>query len=117
MPIFKLYFDEVLCSGNMTQISNFVFPDLENQEVEAAEELVSRLQVFEAVCGHVHARLREASRDWALACCVLVRTRYTAVRHMAARALAALCRHHAVDTMHTLIHEVKCRKKTSCFAR
>ncbi|KOB74759.1 Uncharacterized protein OBRU01_03844 [Operophtera brumata] len=80
--------------------------DFENQEVEAAEELVSRLQVFEAVCGHVHARLREEAREWARACCVLVRTRYTAVRHMAARALAALCRHHAVDTMHTLIHEL-----------
>ncbi|XP_075973865.1 histone acetyltransferase 1 [Anticarsia gemmatalis] len=78
--------------------------ELEAQEVSEAEEMVSHLQVFEAVCSALKARRRGARR--AAAAAALTRARYTALRHMAARALAAMCRAQYPNVMHTVVKEL-----------
>ncbi|XP_028162565.1 TATA-binding protein-associated factor 172-like [Ostrinia furnacalis] len=81
--------------------------ELESQEVEPAEELISRLQVFEAVSAHVGVDLwPQLCPGGAQACCVLARHIHTAVRHMAARALAAMAARDPTPVMHTVINEL-----------
>ncbi|CAD0199538.1 unnamed protein product [Chrysodeixis includens] len=80
--------------------------ELEQLECSAAEELISRLQVVEAVCGALQAAPRERLACAAKAAAALARARYTALRHMAARALAALCRANYPHVMHTVVHEL-----------
>ncbi|CAB3253146.1 unnamed protein product [Arctia plantaginis] len=81
--------------------------ELECQEVPCAEEMVSRLQVFEAVCSSLSPALQaRAGAGAARAAAALTRARYTALRHMAARALAAMCRARYHRVMHTLVREL-----------
>ncbi|KAL0841533.1 hypothetical protein ABMA28_015203 [Loxostege sticticalis] len=81
--------------------------ELESHEVEPAEELISRLQVFEAVCPHIAKDLwPQLCPSGAQACCVLIRNVHTAVRHMAARALAAMAARDSTTVMQTIIHEL-----------
>ncbi|XP_073944853.1 histone acetyltransferase 1 [Choristoneura fumiferana] len=83
--------------------------ELDNPDVEASEELISRLQVFEAVCGALGAGAWQQVARGAAAGAALTRHGHTAARHMAARALAAMARRapHAVIT--AVIHEVRAR--------
>lgn len=81
--------------------------ELEAQEAGAAEEMVSRLQVFEAVCGSVCEELRPRLAAVAPgAAAALCRARYTALRHMGTRALAAMCRACYPTVMHTVVTEL-----------
>lgn len=80
--------------------------ELEAQESSAAEEIISRLQVLECVCGSLSLGLRARISQGAVAMARLARAQYTALRHMAARALAALCRANYAGAMQALIHEV-----------
>ncbi|XP_059051524.1 TATA-binding protein-associated factor 172 [Achroia grisella] len=80
--------------------------ELESQSVEAAEELVSQLQVFEAVCAHVDDALWQRLQQAPAACCALSRSAYTAVRHMAARALAVMAARDDAAVMHTIMQEL-----------
>nr|XP_026499034.1 TATA-binding protein-associated factor 172 [Vanessa tameamea] len=80
--------------------------ELENLEEEAGEELVSRLQVVEAVSGHVCGALWARVAGGARACVALTRARHTALRHMAARALAALAARDPHAVMQTVVTEV-----------
>ncbi|KAI8436267.1 hypothetical protein MSG28_004314 [Choristoneura fumiferana] len=66
--------------------------ELDNPDVEASEELISRLQVFEAVCGALGAGAWQQVARGAAAGAALTRHGHTAARHMAARALAAMAR-------------------------
>ncbi|KAJ8729896.1 hypothetical protein PYW07_016934 [Mythimna separata] len=81
-------------------------PELEQQECSVAEELITRLQVFEAVCGSLGGALRPRLAACARAATALARSKYTALRHMAARTLAAMCRAGYPGVMHTVIHEL-----------
>ncbi|XP_037872646.2 TATA-binding protein-associated factor 172 isoform X1 [Bombyx mori] len=78
--------------------------ELESMDVEGAEELISRLQVFEAVCGRAGGGVRAARA--AAVCCGYTRAPYTALRHMAARALAALARTAHPHVMHAIIDQL-----------
>ncbi|XP_060802750.1 TATA-binding protein-associated factor 172 [Amyelois transitella] len=80
--------------------------ELESQTADAAEELISRLQVFEAVCGSLHQKLWERLNGCATAACALTRSTYTAVRHMAARALAAMADRDSVAVMQTVMSQL-----------
>uniref|UniRef100_A0A2A4JRU2 TATA-binding protein-associated factor 172 n=1 Tax=Heliothis virescens TaxID=7102 RepID=A0A2A4JRU2_HELVI len=80
--------------------------ELEQQECSAAEEIISRLQLFEAVCGCLSESLRPRLANCGRAAAALTRSNYTALRHMAARALAAMCRSGYPGVMHTVINEV-----------
>ncbi|CAK1596473.1 unnamed protein product [Parnassius mnemosyne] len=80
--------------------------ELTAQEPEAAEELISRLQVVEAVSGHVGGALWPRLVGGVRACAALSRALYTALRHMAARALAALAARDPHAVMHALVHEL-----------
>ncbi|CAH2106098.1 unnamed protein product [Euphydryas editha] len=80
--------------------------ELEQLEEEAGEELISRLQVVEAVCAHVPGALWARVVAGARACLALARARHTALRHMAARALAALAARDPHAVMRTVVHEV-----------
>ncbi|CAH2216835.1 jg2432, partial [Pararge aegeria aegeria] len=78
---------------------------LESLEEEAAEELISRLQVLEAVAAAVGKGLWPRLLSGVCACAALTRAKYTALRHMAARALAALAARDPHAVMDTLVHE------------
>ncbi|XP_045535589.1 TATA-binding protein-associated factor 172 [Papilio machaon] len=80
--------------------------ELVAQEPEAAEELISRLQVVEAVGARVGDALWPRLLGGARACAALCRAHYTALRHMAARALAALAARDPHAVMHELVHEL-----------
>lgn len=81
--------------------------ELEQLEEEAGEELISRLQVVEAVCAHVCGALWAHVAGGARACVALARARHTALRHMAARALAALAARDPHAVMRTVVQEVR----------
>ncbi|RVE45378.1 hypothetical protein evm_009950 [Chilo suppressalis] len=97
--------------------------ELESLDVEAAEEMISRLQVFEAVCAHIAGELwQRVIENGALALCAITRAPYTALRHMGARALAAMAARDCVPVMHAAIHvllpalsDVRC-ERTRCGA-
>ncbi|XP_045448730.1 TATA-binding protein-associated factor 172 [Melitaea cinxia] len=80
--------------------------ELEQLEEEAGEELISRLQVVEAVCAYVCDALWPRVVGGARACVALARARHTALRHMAARALAALAARDPHAVMRTVVREV-----------
>nr|XP_049699746.1 TATA-binding protein-associated factor 172 [Helicoverpa armigera] len=80
--------------------------ELEQQECSAAEEIISRLQLFEAVCSSLSTSLRPRLANCGRAATALTRSNYTALRHMAARALAAMCRSGYPGVMHTVIDEL-----------
>ncbi|XP_045771755.1 TATA-binding protein-associated factor 172 isoform X2 [Maniola jurtina] len=80
--------------------------ELESLEEEAAEELISRLQVVEAVAGAVGKGLWPKLLNGVRACAALARAKYTALRHMAARAMAALAAREPHAVMDTLVHEL-----------
>ncbi|XP_039754002.1 TATA-binding protein-associated factor 172 [Pararge aegeria] len=80
--------------------------ELESLEEEAAEELISRLQVLEAVAAAVGKGLWPRLLSGVCACAALTRAKYTALRHMAARALAALAARDTHAVMDTLVHEL-----------
>ncbi|XP_068631717.1 TATA-binding protein-associated factor 172 [Battus philenor] len=80
--------------------------ELVAQEPEAAEELISRLQVVEAVSGHVGAELWPQLLGGVRACAALCRGLYTALRHMGARALASLAARDPHAVMHDLVNEL-----------
>ncbi|KAJ0177413.1 hypothetical protein K1T71_007422 [Dendrolimus kikuchii] len=79
---------------------------LVKQDIETAEELISRLQVFEAVCGDVSEGAWGRLEGGARACCALTRSVYTGVRHMAARAMAAMCKARPDHIMPTVVDEL-----------
>lgn len=91
-------------------ISNTIFmtcvAELVCQEPEAAEEVISRLQVVEAVGGRVGGALWPRLLRGVPACAALCRALYTALRHMAARALAALAARDPHAVMQELVNEV-----------
>ncbi|XP_013143480.1 PREDICTED: TATA-binding protein-associated factor 172 [Papilio polytes] len=76
------------------------------QEPEAAEEVISRLQVVEAVGGRVGGALWPRLLRGVPACAALCRALYTALRHMAARALAALAARDPHAVMQELVNEL-----------
>ncbi|XP_052740467.1 TATA-binding protein-associated factor 172 [Bicyclus anynana] len=80
--------------------------ELESLEEEAAEELISRLQVVEAVASSVGKGLWATLLGGISACAALTRAKYTALRHMAARGLAALAARDPHPVMDTLVHEL-----------
>ncbi|CAH0723161.1 unnamed protein product, partial [Brenthis ino] len=80
--------------------------DLDDIEDEAGEELISRLQVVEAVAGHVCQALWPRIAEGAKPCVALTRAKQTALRHMAARALAAMAARDPHAVMQTIITEV-----------
>ncbi|XP_048483011.1 TATA-binding protein-associated factor 172 isoform X2 [Plutella xylostella] len=80
--------------------------ELDSQEAEAAEELVSRLQVFEVVCAHVGDTLWTHIAHGVSSLAALTRHRFTAVRHMAARALAAFACRQPTPAMNVVVHEL-----------
>ncbi|XP_026728975.1 TATA-binding protein-associated factor 172 [Trichoplusia ni] len=80
--------------------------ELEQLECSAGEELISRLQVVEAVCGALAGGARARLAGAARAAAGLARARHTALRHMAARALAALCRARYPGVMRTVVREL-----------
>ncbi|XP_030026584.2 TATA-binding protein-associated factor 172 isoform X2 [Manduca sexta] len=80
--------------------------ELEQLEVERAEELVSRLQVVEAVVGRVSGALVARVCAGAGAACALSRAVHTALRHMAARALAALAAQQPHQVLPVLIDQL-----------
>ncbi|KAL4710296.1 hypothetical protein ACJJTC_011550 [Scirpophaga incertulas] len=74
---------------------------------EEAEELISRLQVVEVVCAKVsRGAWALVSGSGALACCAAARSPYTALRHMAARALAALADRDSAVVVHAIVNQV-----------
>lgn len=83
-----------------------LFTDLDNIEDEAGEELISRLQVIEAVAGHVCQALWPRIAEGAKPCVALTRAKQTALRHMAARALAAMAARDPHAVMQTIVTEV-----------
>ncbi|CAH0750596.1 unnamed protein product [Diatraea saccharalis] len=81
--------------------------ELESADVEATEEMISRLQVFEAVCAHLGGQLwARVGGGGPRALCALTRALHTALRHMAARALAAVAARQPAAAMHAAIHEL-----------
>ncbi|XP_049869451.1 TATA-binding protein-associated factor 172 isoform X2 [Pectinophora gossypiella] len=80
--------------------------ELESMQQERAEELISCLQVVEVVAPHVAAALWPALRGGAGAGARLARAPHTALRHMAARALAALAAREPAPLMRALLLEL-----------
>ncbi|XP_038211713.1 TATA-binding protein-associated factor 172 [Zerene cesonia] len=80
--------------------------ELEALEADAGEELISRLQVVEAVSAQLGAGAWRRVAGGARACAALCRAPYTALRHMAARALAALAARDPHRLMDALVQEL-----------
>ncbi|KAJ2939738.1 hypothetical protein O0L34_g17931 [Tuta absoluta] len=88
--------------------------ELEAQEVEPAEELISRLQVLEVVCPYIAPGLWAQVSAGDSACAALSKSVYTGVRHMAARALAAMAGRDPVTIMHSVINQVTTGTEVVC---
>ncbi|XP_063534218.1 TATA-binding protein-associated factor 172 [Cydia strobilella] len=80
--------------------------ELESVDVDASEELISRLQVFEAVCSSLAPLAWQTASLGAGACARLLRHAHTAVRHMSARALAAMARRDPHNVMATVVKDL-----------
>ncbi|CAK1547449.1 unnamed protein product [Leptosia nina] len=80
--------------------------DLEMIEADMGDELISRLQVVEAVCPHLGRSAWARVAAGVQACAALTRAPYTALRHMAARVLAAMAQREAHTVMDMLIQEL-----------
>ncbi|CAG4975547.1 unnamed protein product [Colias eurytheme] len=80
--------------------------ELDALEADAAEELISRLQVVEAVCAHLGPAVWQKVSSGARACAALCRAQFTALRHMAARALAAMAAREPHRMMDALVQEL-----------
>ncbi|XP_047507448.1 TATA-binding protein-associated factor 172 isoform X2 [Pieris napi] len=80
--------------------------ELESMEVEVGDELISRLQVVEAVCGVLGKGAWSQVAGGVQACAALTRAPYTALRHMAARGLAAMAKREPHAVMDVLIQEL-----------
>lgn len=82
--------------------------ELQAMECGQAEEVVSRLQVVEAVAGAVGDALWARLARGLHALAALARAPHSAVRHMAARALAAGAARDPHTTLPTLLPQVNC---------
>lgn len=80
--------------------------ELDNQDVEAAEELISRLQVIETVSPHLHEQLWQVLLKGTDALAALTRHRLTSVRHMGARCFSVWGARSASVVMHCTAHTI-----------